>query len=574
MLRHPISLFEVQYLRRKTGTGFEVAVGSRRYSGLWSYLQDKKVGSWQQKGTCPRELVAELYELLLSSQTKGIIDVSHFRNGIKSINDQLKCYTPQDVNAFYAQTIKLGRQTIFLVDLLIDSLECEADNFMALIQPLQSWLTSYDKSFVVGEPKPLSKRGLLNRLQSLKNDTCPGVSDCLFSIISKIQQLDHITPEIINDIKSLYALRWQGIKDSDSSYTNNQPTPNELWISLAQELSGGRYIQPNYYLLLMPTLTNDKDLMTQDSTIKFNLQDCIVSDDGTSLIYLPQCAQHLTAKGTFYVPGEHPRPLSVKEQFQIRSFHPTYEPFLKFYENIVAEPLSISTIRQLKRLVNLSLKPHGLMLLHHYSNVDLTQAEQAFEDFFQFYGNMDKLEKRKLDRHVIIFNGEKKIFSTILNEIIAGECVAVKCQWFAQLVIDYFPDLSFNQHIEEGASIGEMRLASQGLLLRQDAWLINYLQMIYLSLLSQNQAGPWVEVRAFGFKHAIPDGIGETIFKRLTQLFETQNYHQAPEVYASLTQEIRKILDDQTYIAKLAYSPALVFWMQDIINLMLPERVV
>jgi hypothetical protein len=286
----------------------------------------------------------------------------------------------------------------------------------------------------------------------------------------------------------------------DMDYTRSQKNTNSNWILLAQKLSGAGLIARNYYLFLMPTLKSDVDIVSRESTVKLSLDNCILDENGQELIYLPHCVLHLKYHGTFYVNGSPPRPFTQLEQQRL-SFNPTFSKYRKAFIQEKVPPLSLETVLAIWALVNKALYPDGLLFFHNYSSEQLSQAEHAFEHFFiSFYEKMNPEDRKNLDEHIIIFNGRKKTFSSILNEIQTDKCVAISSQWLAQLVIDYAPWISFNDKIEKKASINEMRVASQKRSIRNDNFLIRQLQMVYISLLTHQFPESSVLISAFGFE--------------------------------------------------------------------------
>lgn len=542
---YPLSLKELLRIRKKTG--FEFPYKTYRYTGFWDYLKLEVMPGWKNKASCPRSAVAELYKLaqLFFADQNAALD--QFREQVVFFSRLLREFTPSETNALYGQIVYLDKKPFFLVDILLDMLTQNRSELVLKMAGVAGWLRSYDASFVLRDnaiapayrklrlAPALTIEELINRLNTLRyDDHNKAFHNNITTIIQEIQGRQYETSNIINAIKQLYMLRWSMIMGTQNDYTLAQTGANDHWILLAQQLSGAGLINENYYLFLMPTLKTQINLVSGESILSLSLRDCILDEKGEALIYLPDCVQHLKSRGTFYIPGEkHPRPLTPVEQQRL-SCKPKYKGYGKALLEKENSPLSIETVLALRELVVNSFFPEGLKIFYDYDEKQLSQAEKSFDYFFKsFYGQLSLEDKQGLDEHIIIYNGTKKTFSEVLTKITKGKCVAVACQWLAQLVIDYAPWITFGDTIERKADIGYMREASQKRLLRNDGHLIRHLQVVYASLLTHPFTDTKQTISAFEFQHSVPE-VGASLFALLHPLFKSVDFRQAPATYAKM----------------------------------------
>ncbi|WP_454782795.1 hypothetical protein [Legionella sp. WA2022007384] len=81
--------------------------------------------------------------------------------------------------------------------------------------------------------------------------------ECLADRFSKCKPTDTLAQDDLLFLLTCYKTRWEAIVDNDD-YMLNPSALNQYWIDLAREL--GPVVEINYLKILIPTLTNEKDL--------------------------------------------------------------------------------------------------------------------------------------------------------------------------------------------------------------------------------------------------------------------------------------------------------------------------
>ncbi|WP_392538711.1 hypothetical protein [Legionella sp. 227] len=84
------------------------------------------------------------------------------------------------------------------------------------------------------------------------------LSECLSERFSKKPAGSKLTSDDLHFLLTCYKSRWEAIVDKDDDYTRNPSASNLAWIALAKELAPLAKI--NYLKILIPTLSNEKDL--------------------------------------------------------------------------------------------------------------------------------------------------------------------------------------------------------------------------------------------------------------------------------------------------------------------------
>ena len=80
----------------------------------------------------------------------------------------------------------------------------------------------------------------------------------LFKYFSKMPAEKELNFEDIQFLNNCYKIRWEAIIDSENDYTRSSSKINQHWIDLAKKLEP--LTQKSYLKILMPTITNDRDL--------------------------------------------------------------------------------------------------------------------------------------------------------------------------------------------------------------------------------------------------------------------------------------------------------------------------
>ncbi|KTC92560.1 hypothetical protein [Fluoribacter dumoffii] len=104
---------------------------------------------------------------------------------------------------------------------------------------------------------------ILDFIKTLEKESAPIPCDkvlyeCLSERFSKKSPELELNREDLFFLLWCYKCRWEAIFDKDDDYTRNPSSINLQWINLARELAP--LVDLNYLKILIPTLTNDKDL--------------------------------------------------------------------------------------------------------------------------------------------------------------------------------------------------------------------------------------------------------------------------------------------------------------------------
>ncbi|WP_131776278.1 hypothetical protein [Legionella impletisoli] len=560
---YPLSINELRRLRAKPDHSFSAQHAGYEYTKFWSYLENLVFRTWENKGRPPRMAVVELYELLQYFFQSSPRNQIEFHKRIFALNEMLEGEPVDDVNSFFGQVIEVEGRSCFLIDVLLGCLEQDLSSLHSKLHGIVKWISQYDASFILNSRslRPLYEslhlgagftvNDLIEALQNL-SEAESEYKDDLVQIILKLEATKSFEKYIIEEIEALYKKRWLTIMGKELDYTRTQVGLNALWIRLAQLLSGADLVSKNYYTLLMPTLKSEIDPIELQSTVNFSLDDTLLSEDGQMLIYLPYCLRQLESQGTFYVPSmglnSPPHPLTEIEKERLKS-NGKYRRYLKTYEQDEIEPLSIPTLLAIWNLVNHSLYPVGLIYAKNYSVAQLTAAEEAFDEFREYFEALTHEEKEQITKHTIIYYGQKRTFGDVLDQVYKGECVALCCRWFMQLVVDYFPWLKFRRDIEENriVQLDEIRHAAQRKIINKNKSneLIRHLQKIYCSLLSRRFSEKTHRISGFNYENDVPE-IGEKLFNLLAPFFVAEKFDSVHEVYIEVIKQVNASLFDGT----------------------------
>ncbi|KTC85097.1 hypothetical protein [Legionella brunensis] len=520
-----LTLKEMFRIRSKKGAELAKEIDNETYVNFWDYVIRRIAPTWEKKGKCPEQLLPNLLEIIElyfdAKATNG--NLKDFHEKLKILTRDLEACPLDDINHFYGIEIYGKQRNHYLVDILLDCLN-EAPDLEEKLADVARWLCRYDPTLVskcknlipvyevlkVGEYFDASHlRQSITKLDVGVAETKPKIQE----LLEVIPEAGQITSEIIENIKRLYALRWQKIKDTPDDYFRKPNAENRSWIRLAQYLAGAGYIDANYYKLLIPTLTHNTDPITQENLTNYPLSHFILSEDEKELLYLPNCVSQHQANGTFYCFSitNRFRMLTLKELGRLQF---AASQFYEYYMQVVATeevnlPINKETIAALKDLVNGTLNPLALRLSHKITVDQEKIAEQAYIKFFDFLSDLPSDELARLYNHTVIWRAQKKRISEIIEDVqlnetpkvvqvskparVSGtaessfitkpqegllltetlptnkeepprerECIAVAGQFFAKLVIDYDPQVKFRPGIEELplAALDEMRLCS------------------------------------------------------------------------------------------------------------------
>ena len=384
--------------------------------------------------------------------------------------------TVKDANHFYGLTVEYEEKTYYMLEILISCWK-RAPNLQQQLRALALWLQKENPALISKNPViiPIYEVSRVGPYFSMEHccELISALQDGTYKVEKQLQyikSLMHTTSELNHElvamIQKMYAIRWETVIDTVNDYTRSQKEKNKPWIRLAQYLAGADLIPANYYRMLMPTLTQDKELVLDEPITSFPLSSFLLAENNEQLIYLPQCVSHFNANGTFYKLSPKPTPLSQKEKGRIIYANSHFVNFFNQFENEqVDHALSKSTIKKIQEFVNGSLYPIGLLSGYEYNIVQMEAAAfayQAFLDFLKKLAVTDAIEYSNLNSHRVLFWGKRLTFAAIMKDIQEGGCVALNSRYLLKLVIDYAPQAHFSERIEKKMKddLEDMRLCS------------------------------------------------------------------------------------------------------------------
>ena len=549
----------------------------------------------QTNAACPRHLLPGLLDLVdeyFSDRRTGI-DLSEFRSKLLAWSQHLSDCSIDEVNCLYTQKIQLNGTLIYLLDILLDSLQVNQSNLDDKFLGLARWLCDYDKSYIgqaeellpvykaVGVGPALSLKTLQQVLTTLGKGCSSKTKWHIKRLLNTLPTKLEIDAQVIEDFRALYEVRWLEVRYTKNDYIRKQTGVNAEWIRCAQLLSGSGYITDNYYCFLMPTLNDVRDILKDEPLHYYPLSHYIHEDHdektvGDRLLLVDNCVGQYKAVGTFYKPTA-PGRLSITEMDRL-----VYSKFYK-YKYIARwaeqdEPLNLSTILAVKDLVE-ALNPEGLKRLNYYEKLNL--VEKAFHNFYcNVYLKLPDDERLRLDEQRIVFNDICQSFKETLDDVLfneqvmngkrgEGHCSALALQRFASLVIDYAPNLRFNQTIESDKKcrIKEMRLSSRLKIFRDFELIEQRTQELFFVLLTKQFTSYFesaVTVSIWDCSNSI-NFIAKQMFDKLLPMFESGTFEDATKVFAEIVDSLVKpALVDQSFITTLFRSYETKNWLQSI----------
>lgn len=578
-----LSLRELLRIRAKCGADLSFIDSGKRYDGFWSYLKKEVIPDLPYFGSKPRYLLPSLLQWI-----EFYLEGNHadFRANFFIWMHELQRCKMSDINHLYGQVIQVGDDRYYLLDILLDCLQ-EAPSLDVKLRGVAKWLCLYDASFTS------SSEPLQDVYKSLSSGAHFGIADLkklLQKITSKTSEVRTETqallkmlkskPEfsaaVVKRLKKLYQQRWDAVKGTDKDYTQLQDGENSAWILLAQKLSGAGLIEMNYYRFLMPTLTEDLDPVSTEKITSFPLSHCILSEDGRALIPLEHSVRHYQSKRTFYNCTSYPpKPFTEIECARIKKAHLRFHKYLRMMEESSPRhdpPLELDTILALKQLLDGSLYPNGLWIGFEYTESEMTRAEQAYQVFFKFLADLPEEEQRNLNAQKIIYGGQIKYFSEVMENIVRGECIATQGRYLAQLLMDYAPYLRFSDEVEEKYEIDLARAhANKKMCVGSkdpDSVISKRIESLFVSLMS-SQFGYLLDGKKVAvslLQNVIPKEL-EPILHSMVPMLEAGDKKQAYEVYAKIMDvAIRPPLADASWTTYLIRSTATKAWLMSVVD--------
>lgn len=260
-------------------------------------------------------------------------------------------------------------------------------------------------------------------------------------------------------LKIIFYQRWYGIddfpgiKDSPMDYLVCQDGNNSLWINLAHQLHkeyASQLLIPDYYMLLIPSITEHEFIVHGTAISDFSFADCILAEGDTELIHLPDSESYACANGGLYLncsPIE-PRGFTAIEVQRISRKGSVAERYVQRIKETAnykpTYPLQYTTIEAVKALVRESFTPKGLKKGHHLTGIEYERAVNAYKKFSEFLSQLEKDNNSEfvhLMDHPIQMYRSKYTFRVIWEgAFYKGQCMTSASEYFLKLVLDYHPE--------------------------------------------------------------------------------------------------------------------------------------
>ncbi len=591
-VKRPLTLSELSQIKFKTQR-LPFVVGATTYQNIWSYLTLTVFPGWHEGKGLPRHFLRSLFELIENFYAlKNEVGArKNFSEKILLWSKLLQECSIDEVQRLYTQSIPVDGKSIFLIDLLIDGLQCEPATLSQKMLGLARWLCEYDASWVVGNRSELKRlytdlhagfafniRDLQDFLTEMYDGSSLLVRRSIAALQLQLSDKTKIIPEIMASLVEIYRLRWSEIQDTAEDYLRLQDGINAPWIRLARLLKGGRHIKRSYYSLLIPTLSVDTDRATKRCITDFSLSDYVLSTDGNSLVLLDHCVRHYKAHGTFeHCKTSTPIPLSSIEKGRMQYAHSKYHQYIKFADGVRVEdqPISKDTVLAVHELVNNSIFSIGFLFAHDYDDAQKDAAGSAYHRLYNFLHTLPYAEKERLFAQKISWHGKNVTFRSVLDDVEADKCIAVCGLYFAKMVMDYAPYLRFNPDIEIRARIDLMRTHSRLKVCSKynnidDKEAKKRIQIFAASLMSYE-----FQYRFFGESVTIWDctntigHVAKNIYQIIAPMINSGNYKNARYVYAKIMDTmVGPGLNNRTesWLSWLTRPTAAQYWLESIAN--------
>ncbi|MBA2709930.1 MAG: hypothetical protein H0U57_04985 [Tatlockia sp.] len=486
----PLTLIELRRIRSKRGNelAFKTNNGNN-YLSFWDYVKREVAPTWHINGGCFTYLLPYLLEII-EKYTETTIEggnLASFKIAFKYFADYLATCFVTDINNFYGANIHVKGKDYFLVEILLDCMEENSIDLDLKLSCVARWICMVDPA-LVSQKEILTPayEGLkvgpnfdllfleeliialnvqdTNVLKGLHNQL---LNDLALLIKEGIANKKEVPVQLINEIKDIYALRWEKVIDTKLDYMRHIKNPaNEPWIRLAQYLAGARYIKLNYYKLLIPSLRLDFDRVTKEILTVYPLSKYILSTNGEELIFLPNCIAHYKEDGTFFNCNyREPMPLKSREIERLEHADPEiFSYFKRIEEKIDDLPISKKTWDEIYKLVCGTLVVEGLTS-PQIGKEDYEIATRCYDKFVVYVNELPIDEKNKLYRHRILLRSRKVSVQEILDLIQMPNydwrvCIVGQAEFFLKLLLDYAPGIKISYRIEQRLNIAGMRAHS------------------------------------------------------------------------------------------------------------------
>lgn len=386
---------------------------------------------------------------------------------------------------------------------------------------------------------------------------------------NKIANASIIDSSLIQDIVSIYTLRWSEVIDTQNDYMRSIEGVNKAWFSLAKKLAEMGLIPSNYYKLLIPTLNDDYDKITNEELTARPLSHYILAEQDNELILLENCINHHKHYHTFNNCNQHPsKALTTKEIQRLRYADPHFSNYYQSIEIPHDLPVYKSTIDAVKRLVNKSIFQEGLLSNRYYTNDHQVSADEAYKTFLSFREKLPEEERTNLDGQLIVLDGQQYTFLEIL-EIICdkGECLATYGLFFLKLVIDYQSDAVFHNHPDLNKFINCSAKKIYRSVTAEEA--LRRIKMLFVSLMTYRFDYLWGTGRAVQLWDCAntTTHTGKEIFDTLQPLICLETIESPEKIYHSLINTIiEPALLNEGIVPKLTRSSTTIKWLQSIVD--------
>lgn len=604
--KNATSLSDLYHCRLKKGALYDEFLG-KTYPKFLNRLSRAAVTMDRPLGEIPREHLRPLLHLIDVYCAQG--DAQVFCEQMTVWMNELEAFPYDDVQCLYKRSIKVGKKSIYFLDLILDCLNTDSLSLHETIVTLAQWLCDYDASFIIRTDKlfnlyiqlgvgpGLTISHFQSQLVMLKKDTIIknlDRDDPVFKLCEGIDQLRELTQhkqtidqEIIEKMRLIFQRRWLIVQGQPGDYTRSTGACS-VWIRVAQLLSGAGLIDENYYRVLMPTILHDNDPVTLLPIVDYPLDHFIFpSGSYQYLILLDNSVSQYDSDVSSYerdvyhesqflsncnsVPAKY---LNAEEhdllQYANKKFHKWSK--LTRSASIHERSISLDTVDALTRLVQGSLCPIGLSS-QEIPSVELDKAHKAYFLFYEFYHQLPDEEKSRLDEQMICFNGMHKSFKKLLNDVQKGSCVAIAGKLILKLVFDYVPARYMGEKLTTGiqflrysdsavVGIKEIQLQSRHKRFYDEEEFGLRAQTILLSILTHSFDVFWIQsytVSVLDCSNQI-DYIAKKIFDRLMPMIQSGDFSQYPDVVYSI---VIPALNDSTLFTGI-WSEKTRTWLQSL----------
>ncbi|WP_419419343.1 hypothetical protein ACNVED_12530 [Legionella sp. D16C41] len=560
---------------------------------IWHCLVRQFAPLWKKNGELPRHVLPELLNVIDAYYQSLEVDNNKYqlKRAVIDLINTLKLSKVEDSNYLYSTLFKVRGKQFYLLELLIEILQ-HAENLAPKLKAVAQWIYELDHSLIASHNQLASVyRNLqagpyynLNKLENLLNalsleSASTKLKEKLAKIKQYIRRIDQLNAYLVQEIVELFTLRWQEIIDTPLDYTRLIDGANESWISLAQYLEGAQLLNflspPNYYKLLIPTLTHETDFISGEKLTVYPLTHYILAEQGDELIFLPNCVSNFTYRKTFYN-CNHFKPFTAVEKERIKHSLPH---FVRCFNEAEEEnhdiPVSRKTVLEVKKLVEGTLYPEGLYLGNDITASQLDYAENSYKEFLKYLNNLPEEEKLNLLSQTILFEGRKITFLEVLEQVLdKGECLVVYAQYLLKFVLDYDPFVRFPVEWEHKVRIDTMRPQSEQKVFSDydhisDEEAIKRILILGVSLMTHT------------FKYLPLTGVSFSLWDCSNTITKTGNdimnlikkpifsgdFTQARFIYASLMESVIKpaFISDGYRVTFLRY-PDTIAWLSTIID--------